>query len=127
MALLAAYSEEAATWLDAAVAYVSSNVRFLRQFVRAHVPGVHALPLDATYCVWLDCSALGLDAAGLDELMLRAGLVLSPGREFDSSGGSDHFQRINVACSRRMLENALCKLQRAVATRHQALAQLADG
>jgi cystathionine beta-lyase len=113
VALLAAY-ERGGPWLNAARQHVANNVRLLHLYLRRHVPSVVARPVEATYCVWLDCSALGLSPASLTALMLRVGLVLSSGAEFDTTGESDMYQRINVACPRLTLEEALRRLHQAV-------------
>ena len=44
---------------------------------------------------------------------LCVGLCLSPGRDFDPTGGSDYFMRINIACPRGVVEDALARLRRA--------------
>jgi cystathionine beta-lyase len=119
-AMLAAY-EHGAPWLDMAVRYVTSNVAHLLDCL-AKTPlaeYISAVRPRATYCVWLDCArlvtAVGLGEPGaLESFMLDAGLVLSPGSEFDPSGASDCFMRINVACPRPMLEDALARLRDAM-------------
>ena len=100
-----------------AIEHVRANVAFLQAYLAEHVPGVTAMPLEATYCVWLDCRGLGLAAADVNARLQRAGLVLSAGSTFDPSGASDHFQRINVACPRSVLVEAALRLKRALAVR----------
>ena len=85
-ALLAAYTH-GGPWLAAARAHVAANVRFLVDFVSAHVPGVAPLSPEATYLVWLDCSGLlewiNIAPEQLHGWLLRhARLCLSPGDEF---------------------------------------------
>ena len=75
-----------------------------------------ALRLDATYLVWLDCAGLGVSAAELVERMLREGLVLSPGADFCSAGLADQYMRINVACPRATINEAVCRLRRVAAS-----------
>ncbi|KAK3286363.1 hypothetical protein CYMTET_6080 [Cymbomonas tetramitiformis] len=111
----------AARWLEGARAHVAGNVRRLRELLEQHACGrVVALPLEATHLVWLDCSsalkALRIEPAELTTRLLDAGLVLSPGSEFEGpSGGAAHFQRINVACPRKMVEEAARRLCQVVA------------
>jgi len=109
-------------WFQAAKAYVKANLVFLENFLMAHVPGVFLVPHQATYLAWLDCSGLGFDSgADLNKFILHeARLVLSPGSEFDPEK-SWHFQRINIACSRQLLEQAVGRLRAAVAKRKKGI------
>lgn len=116
-AMLAAYSDAAAAWLDAARSHVADNVRYLGSFLHHHVPQVTVEHLEATYCAWLNLRCLQLDADETSARLKRAGLVLSPGREFDSSGASDCYQRINLACSRPVLELAASRIRTVVEER----------
>ena len=78
-------------------------------------------PLEATYCLWVDCSRLELSADELGRRLRRAGLVFSPGSEFDASGASDHYQRINVACARSVVELAAKRLRMVAEDRMEEL------
>ena len=123
VALLAGY-EHGRAWLDAARDHVRSNVAFLRDALEAADVGIMALPVQATYLVWLDCAGLvercGLKGAGaLEAFMLSAGLVLSPGHEFDPTGASDLYMRLNAACPRAVLEEAVGRLRLAASSTNQ--------
>lgn len=59
--------------------------------------------------MWIDFSATGLSGPALDDAVAnRAGLWLDGGTMF--GGGADSFQRINIACPRKTLEQALDRL-----------------
>ena len=61
--------------------------------------------VEATYLAWLDVRELGLaDAA---RACLEAGVALSPGAAFGDPG----FLRLNFACPRSTLQEALRRLQ----------------
>lgn len=120
VAMLAAYTH-GAPWIDACKRYVEGNLDYLEHYLSVHVPRVVPLRPEAGYLVWLDCSRLRLGAADLSKFMLRrARLALSAGAEFDPPGmraadsPSACFQRINVACRRQMLVEALEQLKEAV-------------
>ena len=105
----AAY-EHGDTWYEAMLAYVRENIAFTKQFTEAELPGVRMVEHEATYLVWLDFRGTGLSADELDELIVhRAGLWLDSGRMFGESGSG--FQRINVACPRSILKQALERLR----------------
>ena len=68
---------------------------------------------DATYLVWLDCRALGLDDEALKEFMVKkAKLGLNPGSGFTRS--LTGFMRLNAACPRPVIKRAMEQLKDAV-------------
>ena len=82
------------------------------------VPGVEVSPCEGTYLLWLDCRGLleetGLRPTDLDGFLLEeAGLWLDDGRMFGTGG--DGFTRLNLACPRPTLDEALDRLEAAVA------------
>lgn len=112
VAAQAAY-QKGGEWLDQLKAYLQSNLDFLREFLKVRLPKVKLVEPQGTYLVWLDFSALGLDDKGLNELVeKKAGLWLDAGYIFGKGGSG--FERINVACPRAVLKEALGRLERAV-------------
>ncbi len=68
---------------------------------------------EGTYLVWLDFRALGLSERELEELVVkRANLWLDSGAIFGGAG--EGFERINVACPRKLLAKALEQLKGAI-------------
>lgn len=105
-ALEAGY-EQCAPWLDELVDYVGENYRYLASFLKEHFPAVSAAPLEGTYLAWLDLRPLGLDAKELARFLEdEAQLYLSHGVPFGAPG----FERMNLACPRAVLSNALERL-----------------
>lgn len=106
----AAYSK-GGEWYRAMMSYVKDNIVFTRQYVKEHLHGVVSVEQEATYLVWLDFRGLGLETEELDQRMIyQAKLWLDSGRIFGECGRG--FQRINVACPRSVLEQALQKLEK---------------
>ncbi|MCI8377055.1 MAG: pyridoxal phosphate-dependent aminotransferase [Lachnospiraceae bacterium] len=106
----AAYSK-GDEWYQAMMSYVGDNIDFIRQYVREHLPGVSVVQQEATYLVWLDFRGLGLEPEELDRRIIhQAKLWLDSGKIFGPCGRG--FQRINVACPRSILEEALWRLER---------------
>ena len=111
----AAY-EHGDVWYEAMTAYVSENIRFADAFVRERLPGVQMRRPEGTYLIWMDFRGTGLTVSQLDELIIhRAGLWLDSGAIFGAPG--EGFQRVNVACPRSTLREALERLERALRTR----------
>jgi cystathionine beta-lyase len=113
-ALQAAY-EQGEDWLHQVLIYLEANLGFLEEFVRERIPQIEVIRPEGTYLVWLDCRKLGLDDAALKELMLKkARVYLDDGVIFGTEGSG--FQRINIACPRALLAEALERIRAAVAT-----------
>lgn len=100
-------------WLEQLLPYLSDNFDFVADYCRKRIPKIKTRVPDATYLMWLDCRELGLSGDALREFMIRkAGLGLSDGRSF--SRRLSGFMRLNAACPRRVLEQALGQLEAAV-------------
>ncbi|MBO5153389.1 MAG: pyridoxal phosphate-dependent aminotransferase [Eubacterium sp.] len=103
-------------WYDAMMHYVADNIAFTKQYVEENLPGVHMIDHEGTYLVWLDFRELGLSADELDNLIIhKAKLWLDSGKIFGESGNC--FQRINVACPRATLLDALERIKKEVIDR----------
>lgn len=107
----AAY-EKGEPWLEALLAYLKGNFELLKNFLAEHIPAIKVLPLEGTYLPWLDCRALGLSDAELHDFFLKkARLWLDDGTMFGTGGSG--FMRINIACPRAILKQALGQLEAA--------------
>lgn len=97
-------------WYQAMLAYVAENIAFTKEYVEKHLPGVEMVEHEGTYLVWLDFRKTGLSVEELEDLIVnRAKLWLDSGKIFGKSG--EGFQRINVACPRQILEEALHRIR----------------
>lgn len=115
VAVEAAYTH-GADWLTQVLAYLEGNWRYLQTYVAEHLPGLTAVPLEGTYLVWLDCRALGMDKDQLRHwLFHEARVYLNEGEFFGEAG--EGFARMNIACPRPLLVEALERLRQAVAAR----------
>ena len=102
-----------AEWLQQMRNYVMENVRFVSDYLKAHIPTIKAYPPQASFLVWLDCRALGLSQPKLVELFTKkAGLALNDGTMFGPGG--EGFMRLNIGCPRETLEKALNALKKAM-------------
>jgi cystathionine beta-lyase len=100
-------------WLAALLDYLDKNYRFLRDHLSAHLPRVKVSPLEGTYLAWLDFRGCGIELRELKaRLVGRAGLALNDGSLFGSGGQG--FQRLNLACPRVVLAEALVRLPAAL-------------
>lgn len=111
-ATIAAYTY-GAEWLQQMRSYVIENVRTVDNFLKTHIPKIKVYQPQASFLVWLDCRELNLTQ---DELVYlfkdKAGLALNDGKMFGPEG--EGFMRMNVGCSRLIIEQALNELKKAV-------------
>lgn len=111
-ALIAAYNKGEA-WLAALLEYLCGNYRFLKEYFAAHMPQLTVTRLEGTYLVWVDCRRLGLTSETLCRRMLDEQLLwLNEGTMYGAAG--EGFVRINIACPRSRLEEALERMSRFV-------------
>jgi cystathionine beta-lyase len=112
VATVAAYNH-GEEWLDQVLAYIEDNLHFLEDCVTQHIPRITVVRPEGTYLVWLDCRKLGLGKWELKDLMLReARVYLDDGFIFGPEG--EGFQRMNIACPRSILVEALERIRNAI-------------
>jgi len=100
-------------WLTATMEYIEANYRFMADYMAEHLPRLKIIPPEGTYLVWVDCRALGLDAAARKELLMQeARLFLDEGELFGPEG--EGFERFNIACPRSILKEALERIKTVV-------------
>ena len=115
---MAAYQQGGA-WRDRLCKYLESQVMHVEDFIQAQIPEIVVVRPEASFLVWLNCVGLGLEAASGTQSELctfmekQAKVKLNDGYSF---GGEEtcQYQRINIACSRATLDEALCRLEAAV-------------
>lgn len=100
-------------WLAEMIDYLQGNVDLVVDFCREHLPLVKPVKPEATYMIWLDCRAMGLDGAGLQKFFVeKAGVGMNEGSRFGPGG--EGFMRMNLACPRAVVEKALRQIERAM-------------
>ena len=108
----AAY-ESGVEWLEQLLGYLAENMLLLKTYLADHIPQIKFIEPEGTYLAWLDCNELGLSAKELDEALTHKGkLWLSAGSSFGKGGKG--FERMNAACPRSVLRNALERLEEGI-------------
>ena len=103
---LAAY-RDGEPWRRALVEYLSGNRDLVMARV-ARMPGLSMTPVEATYLAWIDCRAARLDHP--KAFFEAAGVGLYDGADFGTPG----WVRLNFACSRALLDQALTRMESAL-------------
>lgn len=102
-------------WLEQLKEYLKGNLDFVRTCLRENLPQIKLVEPEGTYLVWLDCRELGLSGEELERFIVqKAKLWLDDGAIFGKAG--EGFERVNIACPRAILKEALDRLKKAVAT-----------
>ena len=112
-AVKAAYNDSE-DWIDALNLYLWDNYRALCDFAAQHLPQWRVMPLEGTYLVWVDVSAAcsvngGFVAVYCDRLLQQTGVWLNPGTMYGPVSGEGYL-RINIACPRTLLMEALNRI-----------------
>lgn len=97
-------------WYQAMLRYVKDNIDYISQYTKEKLPGVRMVEHEGTYLVWLDFRETGLDEKTLEyKIVHEAKLWLDGGTMFGEEGSG--FQRINAACPRKMLVEAMERIK----------------
>ena len=99
-------------WLDELLIYLKGNRDYLDARVAEDLPGVTSVKLDATYLSWLDFTGTGMDEKEIiSRFQDKAGVICNHGSSFGPGGAG--FMRLNFACPRSMVEDAMDRLAEA--------------
>ena len=113
-AAAAALSKEGGEWLDELREYLWSNRKFAEAFIKEEIKSLRPIGSDASYLMWVDCGDITDNTQTfVEHLKKDAKVMFSYGEEF--GGNSNTFIRINLACPRAMLEEAMQRLKKGTA------------
>jgi cystathionine beta-lyase len=105
-----------AGWLDELLVYLQHNRDFVIATFRRDMPEIRVCEPEGCYLLWLDCRAMGMSDSELKAFFVhQAGVGLNPGLTFGDQGSG--YMRLNLACSRVILEKALAQIRQALADR----------
>lgn len=100
-------------YADELMEYLEENKNYLAQFLQTRIPRIRMGTPEATYLMWLDCSALNMTQDALKVFFRdKVKLGLNDGATFGPEGVG--FMRMNIACTRKTLQDALHRMEREV-------------
>jgi cystathionine beta-lyase len=111
VAALAAY-RDCQDWLDQVLQYLEANRDLVVNYVRSYLPGIHTYRPEALYLAWLDCRQSSISGNPYRFFLEQARVALTDGVTFGSEG--EGFVRLNFACPRRVLIEALERMKTAL-------------
>lgn len=105
-------------WYEAMMKYVKSNIDYVYEYAEKHFRDgegrklISVVHLEGTYLMWLDFRGTGLAPDQIDDRIVHgAKLWLDSGKVFGKAGRG--FERINVACPRATVTEAMERIRRA--------------
>ena len=99
-------------WLEELLQVIRGNAEYVKGFLNEHFPEVKVYPLEGTYLQWWDVRGLGMTHVEMRSMLEKAGIYLDNGEIFGFAGRG--FQRINLACARKTLEDTMARFRAAV-------------
>ncbi|WP_270474583.1 MalY/PatB family protein [Clostridium cochlearium] len=96
-------------WYRDMLKYVEDNYNFLCNYIEEKIPQLKVTKSEGTYLAWIDFRGLSMNCEQLREFIINEARVLfDEGYVFGKEG--EGFQRINLACSRTILKEALDRI-----------------
>ena len=96
-------------WLDELNEYIKGNMEYLCKEINSISPLKMHMP-EGTYLAWIDCRGLHMSDDELYEFFLnKCGLMFNKGSFFGEAGKG--FVRVNVACPRSYVEEAVKRIK----------------
>ena len=109
-ALIAAYNQ-GESWLEELKAYIYGNYRYAREYIESEMPELRTNEMEGTYLLWIDTKAMRQSSEELESAMLEeVGLWLNSGSMYGDAG--EGYMRMNLACPRQTLTEALRRMKR---------------
>jgi len=105
---------DASDWIEQLRDYLTANRDHAVNFIKENMPQLKITTPEGTYLMWIDCNALGLQGTAADFFKEQAKVVLNDGEWFGRDGNGDGFVRLNFACPRAQLDEALSRIHKAV-------------
>ncbi|MEN4041086.1 MAG: putative C-S lyase, partial [Anaerolineaceae bacterium] len=100
-------------WLKELLFYLQGNRDYLFEAIRMDFPTLSMTPLEGTYLAWIDCRQSGISGNPYDFFLKEARIAFNDGAAFGPGG--EGFVRLNFACPRALLTQALEQMHAALA------------
>lgn len=99
-------------WLAQVMEYLEDSRDLLYRYVAKGLPGLRMIRMEATYLAWLDCREAQIPGSPFEFFLHQAKVAFSDGVEFGRGG--EGFVRMNFACPRKTLAEALERMSAAL-------------
>ncbi|MCL1995994.1 MAG: pyridoxal phosphate-dependent aminotransferase [Defluviitaleaceae bacterium] len=100
-------------WHKQMLDHIRGNIEFVQNFLQTNMPHITLPPVEATYLLWLNFSALKLPQKEIDSIIKTKGKVwLHNGTTFGEQGVG--FMRMNIGCPLPVVEQAMEGIKKAI-------------
>jgi cystathionine beta-lyase len=99
-------------WLDQVLAYLETNRDCLFDYVHTQLPEFSMAQPEGTYLAWLDCRKTNIAGNPCEYFLKEGRLAFNDGTTFGKGG--EGFVRLNFACTREVLLQALERMKLAL-------------
>jgi len=97
-------------WVKQQNEYLEANRDYMLDFFRKKMPKIRMVFTEATYLAWIDLREYGVEESEMNRLLIdKAEIVLNKGSIYGKEGQG--FFRLNFACPRQVLEEALTRME----------------
>jgi cysteine-S-conjugate beta-lyase len=111
VAAIAAY-RDGQEWLDQVLKYMEGNRDYLADYVGEQLPRLSMVKPEGTYLAWLDCRLAHFQGNPCEFFIQQARVGFNDGVTFGKGG--EGFVRMNFACTRAVLTQALEQMKSAL-------------
>lgn len=100
-------------WLSELLVHLDGNAQYVVDFVKERLPEIKTVKPEGTYLMWLDFNRLNITPEEITEMLIKdAKVAMNDGASFGANGKG--FARMNIACPRYMVEDAMARIEKAV-------------
>lgn len=100
-------------WYQQLMKYLNANVDYTIEFFETRIPKIKVKKPEGTYLLWLDCSDLNMNQKELNDFFIKdCKVLLNEGSMFSEK--YNLYQRMNIATSRKVLQEALERIEKGV-------------
>lgn len=101
-------------WLEQVMEYIEGNLDFLTRYFEERIPRIKPVRPEGTYLVWLDCRGLGIDDPKELQKFFNEKAKVGMNAGYTFGQGGEGFMRMNIGCTRTLLEEGLKRIETAV-------------
>ena len=105
--------EKCEDWLEELIVHIDGNMQYVVDFIAEKLPEIKVVKPEGTYLMWLDFNGTKIPQDKIQEFLINESKVaMNDGGSFGSNGKG--FARMNVACPRYMVEEAMERIEKAL-------------
>ena len=105
--------EKCEDWLEELILHIDGNMQYVIDFINERLPEIKTVKPEGTYLMWLDFNRTKIPQDKIQEFLINeAKVAMNDGGSFGSNGKG--FARMNVACPRYMVEEAMERIEKAL-------------